>query len=67
MPDIMNLAEEVLQIFMSKDCFTIQNVKIEKRDIIQANIYRNFPNDQVRYTFDTNCMSNIIILGQAVI
>ena len=54
-PDIMILAQAVLQIFMSQDYFNIQNAS-QKRDIIQSNIHKNFPNvNQVLYTFDTNC------------
>ena len=40
MPDFMILAQEVLQIFMSQDCFNID--KSQRKDIIQLNIYRNF-------------------------
>ena len=52
MPDIMILAQAVLQIFCSQGCFTIQNVSL-KREIIQSNIYRILPNvNQVIYTLD---------------
>ena len=39
MPDIMILAQAVLQIFWH-DCFTIQKAKVGKPEIIQLNIYR---------------------------
>ena len=49
MPDVMILAQAVLQIFCSQSCFTIQNAKV-----IQSNIYRILPKvKRVIYTLDT--------------
>ena len=67
LPDIMILAQAVLQIFMSQDCFTLQS-QIRTRDIIRPNIYRTLPNvNQVINILDANCTPNIMILAQAVI
>ena len=66
MPDMMVLAQAVLQIFCSQGCFTIYNMR--KREIIQPNIYRILPKvNQVSYTLDTIYMLNIMIQAQAVL
>ena len=68
MPDIMILAQVVLQILRSQGCITIQNAKVEKRGIIQPNIYRILCKaNQVIYTLDTICMPNIMFLAQGVL
>ena len=62
-PDIMILAQAVLQIFCSQGCFTIQKAS-QKREIIQSNIYRILPKiNQVIYTLDTICEPNIMVLA----
>ena len=43
MHDIMILAQGVIQRFCSQGCFTLQNAKVGKREIIQPIIYRNLP------------------------
>ena len=68
MPDIMMLAQAVLQLFCSQGCFTTQNDKSRKREIIQSNMYRILPKvNQVIYTLDTICEPNIMILAQPVL
>ena len=42
-PDIMIRVQAVFQLFCSQDCFTIQNAKSRKREIIQPNIYSRLP------------------------
>ena len=67
MPDVLILAEAVLQIFCWQSCFTIK-CQSRKREIIQPNIYRLLPKvNQVIYTMATVYMPNIMILAQAVI
>ena len=66
-PNIMTLAQAVLQIFCSQGCFTTQNDSW-KREIIQSNLYRVLPEvNQVIYTLDTFCMPNTMTLAQAVL
>ena len=57
MPNIMILAQAVLQIFMSQGCFTIQNAK----DRILWKVY------QVIYIMYPNCMPDIMTLALAVL
>ena len=65
--NIMILAQAVLQIFMSQGCFTIQN-GCQTRDIIQPNISKILPKvNEVIYTLDTICRTNIKILAQVVL
>ena len=67
-PDIMILAQAALQIFCSQDCFTTQNDKVRKKEIIQSSIKRILPKvNQVIYTLDTICEPNIMTLAQAVL
>ena len=55
-PNIMILVQAVLQIFCSQGCFTTQNAKSRKREIIQSNSFGILPNvNQVIYTLDTIC------------
>ena len=54
MPDIMILAQVVLQVFCSQGCFTTQNAKV-------GNV------NQVIYTLDIICERNIMILAQTVL
>ena len=58
MPNIMTLAQAVLQIFCSQCCLSTQNNMSEKGD------------NSVKYlqnTLDTICMQNIMTLAQAVL
>ena len=71
-PDIMVLAQAVLQKFHWQDCFNLPRLlyftkcQSQKREIIKPNIYRILPKlNQVIYTLDTICESNIMILAQA--
>ena len=69
MPNIMTLAQAVLQIFCSQGRFTTQNAS-QKREIIQSNtvFYRILPKvNQIIYTMDTICEPNIMILAEAVL
>ena len=65
MPDIMILAQAVIQIFCWQGFIGLQCVSW-KREIIQPNteFHEQF---QVIYTLDTICVSNIMILTQAVL
>ena len=65
-PDIRKLAQAVLQIFCWQCSIWLQCISW-KRAMIQSNIYRNLLNvNQVTFTLDTICVSNIMILSQAV-
>ena len=68
MPDIMILAQVVLQIFCSQCCFTTQNDKVWKGRLF-SQIFREFLPKvyQVIYTLDTICELNIMSLAQAVL
>ena len=66
LPDITILAQAVLQIFCSQGCFTTQNAKVGKREIIYSNIYRILLKvNQVIYTQSVS--QNIMILAQMVL
>ena len=68
MPDIMILSQAVLKIFCSQGCFTTQNDKVGKEEIIQSNIKRILPKvNQVIYTLDTFCDPHIMTLAQEVL
>ena len=67
MRNIIILAQGVLQLFCSQDCFFIQNAS-QKREIVQPTIYRILPKfNQVIWLLYTICMHNIIILAQGVL
>ena len=64
MPDIIILAQAVLQIFCSQSCFTIHMPKSEKGDN-SVKYVQNLPKvNQVIYILDTICESNIMILAR---
>ena len=67
MPDIMILAQAILQIFCWQCCFTTQNAS-QKREKSQPNIHRILPKvTQVIYTMATVYTPNIMVRAQAVI
>ena len=67
MPNIMILAQAVIQIFCWQGFIGLQRVS-RKREIIQPNIQRILRKvNQVIYTLDTFCVTNITILAQAVL
>ena len=69
MPNIMILAQAVLQIFCSQGPPWVRCCSL-KREIIQSNIHRNLcKNNQVIYIIYMYpiCMTNIMILAQAVL
>ena len=67
MPNIMILAQAVIQIFRWQGSIGLQCVSW-KREIIQLNIHRILRNvNQVIYTLDTIWVSNIMILAQALL
>ena len=66
-PTNMILAQILLQMFCWQGSIGLQSI-LKKREIIQPNIYRILPKvNQVIYTLDTICVSNIMILEQAVL
>ena len=65
MPDVMILAQAVLQIFMSQGCVTMQSAS-RTRGIIQQNIYRILPKVNQVLTLDTIYVPNRMVLAQAV-
>ena len=68
MPDIMILTQAVLQIFCWQSCFTTQNAKVEKKEIIQSTIYWILLIvNQVIFTLDTICEPNIMTLAHPVL
>ena len=67
MPDIMILAQAVLQIFVDKMLYYTK-CQSRNREIIQPNINRLSPKvNQVIYTLHTICEPNIMILAQGVL
>ena len=67
MPDIMILAQAVLQIFCSQGPLWVKCLSL-KRGIIQSNIDRIlWKVNQVSYIMHPNCMTDIMILAQAVL
>ena len=67
MPNIIILAQAVIQIFCWQGSIGLQCVS-RKREIIQPNFHRILWNvTQVIYTLDTICVTNIMILAQAVL
>ena len=67
MPNIMILAQVVIQIFCWQGSIGLQCIS-RKREIIQPNIHRiSRKVNQVIYTLDTIHVSNIMILAQAVL
>ena len=67
MPNIMTLAQAVIQIFCWQGSIDLQCVS-RKREIIQSNIHRILLKvNQVIYTLNTICVINIMILGQAIL
>ena len=65
--NIMILAQAFLQIFCWQGLLWVKCLSL-KREIIQSNIHRILRKvNQVIYTLDTICVSNIIILAQAVL
>ena len=67
MPNIMILAQAIIQIFCWQGFIGLQCVS-RKREIIQPNIHRILRKiNQVIYILDTICVSNIMILAQAVL
>ena len=66
MPNIMILAQVVIQIFCWQDFIGLQCIS-QKREIIQSNIHRiSRKVNQVIYTLDTILVSNMI-LAQVVL
>ena len=66
-PNIMILAQAVSQIFCWQGSIGLQCLS-RKREIIQPNIHRILQKvNQVIYILDTICVSNIMILAQAVL
>ena len=67
MPNIMILAQAVIQIFCWQGSIGLQ-CESRKREIIQPFTHRiSRKVNQVIYTLDTICVSNIMILAQAVL
>ena len=67
MPNIMTLAQAVLQIFSSKGPLWVKCLSL-KRGIIQSNFARIFRKvNQVIYIMYPNCVPDIMILAQAVL
>ena len=67
MPNIMILAQVVIQIFCWQGSIGLQCIS-RKREIIQPNIHRILRKvNQVIYILATICVSNIMILAQAVL
>ena len=63
-PNIMILAQAVLQIFCWQGSIGLQCIS-RKREIILPNTYKTLPKvNQVIYTLDTICVPNIMILAQ---
>ena len=68
MPDILILAQAVLQILMFTRLLYYINCQSRIREIIQSNIERILRKvNQIVYTLDTICEPNIMTLAQAVL